>query len=186
MLKGERVTLRALRREDLPLLWEFNNDVEVEIAGGGDPPIPQSFERLQADFDQAVQKGGRNGASFAIEADGKFIGRCGLYGFDEYSGVAHRCDMGIGIGDKNYWGRGYGREAIGLLLDYAFTHWNVERVGLQTTSTNERAIRAYRACGFVEEGRLRNHAWSDGHYADTVCMSILRQEWENARRKGTS
>lgn len=183
MLKGERVTLRGIRREDLVRLCEFNNDPEVEIAGGGDPPIPQSLERLEAEYDENLKKGARDGTNFAIEADGKFIGQCGLYGFDDFRGVAHRCDLGIAIGDKEYWGRGYGREAVGLLIDYAFNHWNLQRVGLQVMAINERAMRAYRAVGFVEEGRLRRHAWSNGRFVDSVCMSILREEWE--ARKNT-
>lgn len=183
MLKSERVTLRGIRRDDLLRLWEFNNDPEVELAGGGDPPIPQSLERLEAEFEENAKKGGRDGTNFAIEADGKFIGQCGLYGFDDFKGVPHRCDLGIAIGDKDYWGRGYGREALGLLVDYAFTHWNMQRVGLQVMATNDRAIRAYRAVGFVEEGRLRRHAWSNGNYVDSVCMSILREEWQ--ARKNT-
>jgi RimJ/RimL family protein N-acetyltransferase len=183
MLKGERVTLRGIRREDLLRLWEFNNDPEVEIAGGGDPPIPQSLERLEAEYDENLKKGSRDSTNFAIEADGKFIGQCGLYGFDDFRGVAHRCDLGIAIGDKEYWGRGYGREAVSLLIDYAFTHWNMQRVGLQVMATNERAMRSYRAVGFIEEGRLRRHGWSNGKYVDSICMSILREEWEG--RKNT-
>ncbi len=183
MLKGERVLLRGVRRDDLMRLWEFNNDPEVEIAGGGDPPIPQSLERLEGEFDENAKKGGRDGTWFAIEADGRLIGQCGLYGFDKFKGVAHRCDLGITIGDKEYWGKGYGREAIGLLVDYAFTHWNVQRVGLQVLATNERAIRAYQAVGFIHEGKLRRHMWSNGNYVDTVCMSILQEEWQE--RKNT-
>jgi RimJ/RimL family protein N-acetyltransferase len=178
MLKGERVLLRGLRRDDLLRLWEFNNDTEVEVAGGGDPPIPQSLERLEAEFDENARKGGRDSTFFAIEAEGRMIGQCALFGFDEFRGVAHRCELGITIGDRDYWGKGYGREAITLLVDYAFTHWNVQRVGLQVLATNERAIRAYQAVGFVQEGRLRRYMWSNGAYVDGVCMSILREEWQ--------
>lgn len=178
MLKSERVTLRGMRRDDLLRLWEFNNDPEVEIAGGGDPPIPQSLERLEAEFDENAKKGGRDGTFFIIEADGRVIGQCALFGFDDFRGVAHRCELGITIGDKEYWGKGYGREAITLLVDYAFTHWNVQRVGLQVLATNERAIRAYQAVGFVQEGRLRRYMWSNGSYVDGVSMSILREEWQ--------
>jgi RimJ/RimL family protein N-acetyltransferase len=181
MLKSERVILRGVRRDDLPRLNEFNNDPEVEVAGGGDPPMPQSLERLEAEFDENAKKGGRDGTWFAMEAEGRLIGQCALFGFDEFHGTGHGCELGITIGDKEYWGRGYGREAVNLLLDYAFTHWNVERVGLRVMSINERAIGAYRACGFVEEGRLRHHAWNNGHYVDTVCMSVLRDEWQERK-----
>ena len=126
-----------------------------------------------SEWDGRASKGGRDNADFAIEADGKYIGNCGLFHFDE---TARNCELGIGIGDKAYWGRGYGREAIGLLLDYGFRLRNLHRIWLSTSTGNERALRCYRACGFVEEGRLRQHNWRDGHYEDSVLMGLLRDE----------
>jgi hypothetical protein len=76
MLQGARIRLRSIGREDLARLWQFNNDLEVELAGGGDPPMPQSLARLEAEYEQEAAKGGRDGTSFGIEADGKFIGQC--------------------------------------------------------------------------------------------------------------
>jgi RimJ/RimL family protein N-acetyltransferase len=176
MLKGERVTLRAIEVEDLERLHVFNNDLDVELAGGGDPPMPQSLERLRAEYNSRAASGGRDGMGFAIEVDGKMIGQCAL--FNENT-TAHSVELGIAIGDKAYWGQGYGREAVGLLLHYAFRYRNLHRVWLQVLGRNERAQRAYRACGFVEEGRMRSHAWSDGSYDDLVVMGILRSEWES-------
>lgn len=180
MLHGQRVRLRSISRDDLERQCQFNNDVEVEVAGGGDPPMPQSLARLQAEYDQNASRGGRDGTGFAIEADGKFIGQCALFNFDD---VAHTAELGITIGDKAYWGQGYGREAIALLLDYAFRLRNLRKVWLKVNGTNERGIRAYRACGFVEEGRLRAHVWSNGQYIDLVEMGILRDEWQAAQTR---
>ncbi|MEZ4728519.1 MAG: GNAT family protein [Caldilineaceae bacterium] len=73
--------------------------------------------------------------------------------------------------------RGYGADAVRLLLAYAFRHHNVYRVYLSVNSNNTRAIGAYGRCGFVEEGRLRSHVWSNGEYIDLVQMGILRDEW---------
>ncbi|MBI3409150.1 MAG: GNAT family N-acetyltransferase [Planctomycetes bacterium] len=174
MLQGPRVRLRSIARDDLPRLCEFNNDLAVELAGGGDPPFPQSLARLQAEFDQDAAKGGRDGTKFAIEADGKCIGSCGSF---NTNAAAQTCELGIGIGDKEYWSRGYGRESIRLLLAYAFKHLNYRKVWLRVNAANERAIRAYRACGLAEEGRQRAHVWSDGAYDDLVLMGILREEW---------
>jgi RimJ/RimL family protein N-acetyltransferase len=174
MLQGQRVLLRSMTRDDLERLCQFNNDLDVELAGGGDPPMPQSLERLQAEFDQNAARGGRDGAGFAIEVDGKFIGQCALFNFDE---TARTCELGITIGDKAYWGHGYGRESIMLLLDYAFRLRNFRKVWLRVNGNNERAIRAYRACGFVEEGRQRAQVWSSGQYIDLAYMGILREEW---------
>lgn len=174
MLKGQRVILRSIRRDDLARQCEFNNDVEVELAGGGDPPMPQSLARLESEYDQDLARGGRDGAGFAIEAGGKFIGQCALFNFDS---TAHTCELGITIGDKDYWGKGYGREAITLLLDYGFRLRNFHKIWLKVHGRNERGIRAYRACGFIEEGRQRAHVWSSGSYDDLVYMGILRDEW---------
>jgi RimJ/RimL family protein N-acetyltransferase len=172
MLQGARVCLRAARREDMEVLCQYNNDVEVELAGGGDPPIPQSLERALAEFDAEAAKGGRNGTSFVVEADNHCIGGCALFQFDD---VARTAALGITIGDKAYWGKGYGREAVQLLVDYAFRLRNLRRVWLTVNGRNERAIRAYQACGFVEEGRQRQHIWSNGAYDDLVYMAVVRQ-----------
>ena len=181
MFKGEKVLLRALEREDLELMCRFNNDLDVELGGGGDPPIPQSLARLQAEYDEGARKGGRDGAGFAIEVEGKLIGSCGLHNFQETS---RNCEIGIGIGDKECWGKGYGRDAVRLLLDYAFRYRNMHRVFLNTMNSNERALRCYRACGFKEEGRLREHNWSNGRYHDVVYLGILREEWESQNDPG--
>ncbi len=178
MLKGERVTLRACEREDLPRLHEFNNDLEVELLGGGDAPKPKSREQMQAQFEEREKSDKPRPqvvGDFVIEADGKVIGMCGLWRYDP---TASTCAMGIGIGDREYWGKHYGREAIGLLLDYAFRVHNLRRVWLDTSSANPRALRCYVACGFVEEGRLRQHDWNNGQYVDRVYMGILRDEYE--------
>jgi RimJ/RimL family protein N-acetyltransferase len=174
MLYGEKVLLRAFKPEDFQRQWEFSNDVEFEVIGGGDPWEPVPLARVQAQFEERMRQGE---AHFAIEADGKYIGSCGLFHFDQ---TAHTCELGIGIGDRAYWGRGYGRDAVRVLLDYAFRLRNFHKVWLEVHSVNERAIRAYRACGFVEEGRLRQHAWGNGQYVDLVFMGILRSEWEQA------
>lgn len=177
MLQGKRVRLRGISRDDLTRFWEFNNDLLVELAGGGDPPFPQSLARLQAEFDQDAAKGGRDRTVFAIEADGKCIGGCGLF---PPEATARTAEMGIAIGDKEYWGKGYGRESVLLLLRYAFRHLNYRKVWLRVHARNERAARAYRACGFVEEGRQRAHVWSDGAYDDLILMGALREEWREA------
>ena len=72
---------------------------------------------------------------------------------------------------------GYGSEAVRMLLRHAFVHRNMRRVWLWCHARNTRALRAYTACGFVEEGRLRQHLRSDGAYDDPEPMGVLRVEW---------
>jgi len=175
MLVGKRVTLRALTEADLPRLTEFKNDVEVELLGGGDPPRPRTFEVVR-DF-VAEQAKDKDSPNFAIEADGRFIGDCGLFNSDRRSGTA---EVGIGIGDRAYWGRGYGREALSLLVDYGFRMQNFRKLWLTVHGSNERAIRSYCAVGFVEEGRLREQAWSGGRYEDILLMALFRSDFPSA------
>lgn len=173
MIAGERVTLRAVEREDIPFLHAAHNDIEVELAGGGDPPYPQSLARAYAEFDSQSGQGGRDGSSFAIEADGRIIGTCALFNRDD---IARTAELGITIGDKAYWGRGYGSEAIALLVGYGHEKLNLRRIWLRVHGRNERAIRAYAAAGFIEEGRQRDHVWSDGAYDDLVLMAHTRHD----------
>jgi len=182
LLHGEKVLLRAVTREDLGRLARFANDLEVELAGGGDSPLPRPFERIEKDFEREVSEPPRDRTNFAIEADGECIGTCGLFNIDW---TARHAELGIGIGDKEYWGRGYGRETVGLLLDYAFRLRNLRRVWLEVHSANERAMRAYRSCGFVGEGRMREHVWLGGRYVDNVIMGVMQKEWE-AWQDGTA
>jgi len=172
MLVGKLVTLRALTEADLPRLTEFKNDVEFELLGGGDPPRPRTFELVRDFF--AEQAKDKDSQTFAIEADGRFIGDCGLFNADRRGGTA---EVGIGIGDREYWGRGYGREALQLLVDYGFRLQNFRKLWLSVHGSNERAIRSYRAVGFTEEGRLREQVWSGGRYEDIVVMSLFRSDF---------
>ena len=171
MLHGPRVTLRAITTEDIPRLVEYSNDVEFELAGGS-VPHPVSAATYTETFDERQRD--KSAVSFGIEADGKLIGEIGLFHRNRTSETA---ELGIGIGDHDYWSRGYGREAIGLLVQYGFQLQNIHRIWLQTHSANERAFRCYLACGFVEEGRLREHHWHDGRHVDLIQMGLLRSEW---------
>jgi RimJ/RimL family protein N-acetyltransferase len=173
MFKGEKVTLRAPRKEDEARIIEFSRDIDLP---GLDCayPIPRSEERIRADIASGQKEDGKN-IFFAIEADGKYIGDCGLMGVGNPSGTA---ELGIVIGDHAYWGQGFGRDAVRLLLRYGFHYVGLRRIVLTTQVKNVRAIRCYLACGFVEEGRPRKAIWIEGEYVDLVNMSILRDEWQ--------
>lgn len=180
MLVGAKVTLRSLERNDLPRLHEFKGDVGLHVLADDEPWEPRPFPTLEAFYDEQIKKEPGTTAWFAIEADGKLIGDCGVWNFDN---TARSASIGIAIGDREYWGRGYGREAVGLLLDYAFVHRNLNRVWLSVNASNERAVRAYEACGFTEEGRLREHGYSEGRLVTVVMMGVLRREWERDRAR---
>ncbi len=86
--------------------------------------------------------------------------------------------VGIGLGERDYWGRGYGTEAMNILLGYAFRELGLRRVSLTVFEYNPRAIHSYEKVGFVHEGRLRQALNRDGRRWDVLFMGILREEWE--------
>jgi RimJ/RimL family protein N-acetyltransferase len=168
MLRGERVTLRPVRAEDLPLLYEWRIDMDTWAETTDVPPYAMTWELFEERAKQHRELADKN-VEFVAEVGGEVVGRATLFGFSD---LARSCELGLHFGPEHR-GKGYGREAIALLLDLAFRHRNLHRVHLQTLATNERAIRAYTAAGFVEEGRLRDAAWVDGRYVDMVLMSVL-------------
>ena len=88
-----------------------------------------------------------------------------------------KASLGIMIGDKTCWDRGYGTDAILTILRFAFDEMNLHRVWLQVHDDNARAIACYKKCGFVEEGRLRHDRYRHGTYHDTIEMGILDHEY---------
>ena len=173
MLRDEGVTLRATTREDLISLARFENDLGFVLAGGGDPPEPVPLERLQKDFDKEDPGPLANKVEFAMEADGSCIGRCGLYNIDR---TARHAELGIGIGDKEYWGHGYGREAVGLLLDYAFRLRNFRRVWVAVPPHKDRGHRGDRSCHFRGEGPKPEHGWLAGLFLVNGLLGEVRVE----------
>jgi RimJ/RimL family protein N-acetyltransferase len=172
MLKGEKVTLRAVERDDLKRLHELNRNVElVVLADDAWRPVP--FASYEKGFDKHLDD--EDKSWFVIEVDGVVIGEIGLHGKDRRAGST---EFGIGIYDPDYVGKGHGPDAIRVLLRWAFHSQNWRRVWLETIVPNERAIKAYRAWGFREEGRLREQAFVNGEYVDVVLMGLLRSEWE--------
>lgn len=170
MLKGDLVTLRPVEPGDYDRLTAFSNDLELELVAGATPPRPRSRAAVARFWDGAEE---RDDVAFAIIADGALIGLCSLHRIDRISQTA---ELGITIGDRQYCGRGYGRNAIRLLVDYGFRMHNLHKIWLSVHATNPRAIRAYEAVGFVEEGRQRAHVYANGEYVDLVLMGLIKHK----------
>ncbi|GAJ97616.1 LOW QUALITY PROTEIN: GCN5-related N-acetyltransferase [Geomicrobium sp. JCM 19055] len=90
-------------------------------------------------------------------------------------------EMIIDIGEKEYWGSGYGFEAVNVLLTYAFLEQNIHRISLNVFAFNERAIRLYERIGFQQEGRSREAIFRDGRYHDIIQMGLLQTEFIGKR-----
>ncbi len=120
---------------------------------------------------------------FCIEtlAEQKIIGFVGLDG----NGIRspHRdAFVGIGIGEPEFWGKGYGTDAMKLILRYGFLELNLHRVSLDVFSYNPRAVRSYEKAGFKLEGQVRGSLLREGRRWDEYFMGILREDWERDQR----
>ena len=104
-----------------------------------------------------------------------------LVGFIGLDGTAFpHGDMfvGIGLGEREFWGRGYGTDAMKVILRFAFHEMNLRRISLNTFEYNPRAIRSYEKAGFIHEGRVKKYLWREGQRWDLIYMGILREEWD--------
>jgi len=87
--------------------------------------------------------------------------------------------LGIGIGERDYWGKGYGTEAVRLVAQFGFAELNLHRITLSVFEFNTRAIRSYEKVGFVVEGRSRQLIQRAGRRWDSITMGLLRSDWKN-------
>jgi len=175
---GDKVALGpGSRDEQIDLFYRSDNDFSVTIFAG-DPLWPRQREAFEAEYDRDAKDRHPHWVGFLIydRATDTPIGALGLRDIDLVLGVA---EMGISIGRKDYWGRGFGTEAITLLMDYGFAVLGLHNIMLTTASYNERAIRSYLKVGFREFGRRReSHRVGDRRY-DTVYMQLLRREFHS-------
>jgi RimJ/RimL family protein N-acetyltransferase len=114
-LVGEKCYLSPLTTEDSPKLTEWLNDLDVTVPLGDEAYQPYGLEKMQADIAEALRQQRQVFAIVDRETD-RAIGRCLLFSVDHLNRSAM---LGIFIGDKAFWGRGYGQEAMQLLLEYA-------------------------------------------------------------------
>jgi RimJ/RimL family protein N-acetyltransferase len=174
-LTGEQVYLALPCPDDAELWARWLNDLEVALPLGD-----EAYSHFGID-DQA-----RDIADIAAHHDHVFtiveratdrpIGRCLLFGLNR---TDRSTEIGIFIGEKDCWGKGYGGEAMRLLLDYAFTILNMNSVMLGVYAFNERAIRCYRSLGFKEIGRRREARIIGGVKYDGVLMDLLAEEFDS-------
>jgi RimJ/RimL family protein N-acetyltransferase len=175
MIYGNRIRLRHIEREDLPLFVKWLNDPEVRQ--GLAMFLPLSMVEEEDWFEKLLKRPAEE-HPLVIEAQNgeqwSVIGNLGLFGIDWKN---RQAELGIFIGDKAYWNKGYGTEAVRLLLKHGFQTLNLHRIFLRVYTNNPRAIRSYEKAGFIHEGRLRQAEFREGEYLDVLLMGVLRPEW---------
>ena len=172
-LSGEFVFLSPVAPEDAALWAGWLNDLSVAVPLGDEAYLTYGLERAQQDVSEAVQ---RQDHIFTIveKSSNRPIGRCLLFGVN----LVDRCGMvGIFIGERDSRGKGYGQEAMRLLLDFGFNLLNLHNIMLGVFAFNERAIRSYQSLGFHEIGRRRETRWIGGKAYDAILMDMLEEEF---------
>lgn len=171
---SSQVLLTALADADAPLLHAWRQDPAVADGTLG-YPFPTSLEAERDWIRSFAPRGTPTDLCFGIREslDGPLLGYAQLRGIDW---LARCAEFGIVIGDQRERGRGLGRAAVLAIFDYSFGKLRLERLWLRVAAFNEMAERLYRNLGFIEEGRLRHHAFRNGSYHDVIIFGILHDE----------
>jgi RimJ/RimL family protein N-acetyltransferase len=174
MIRGREVLLRPVEESDYPLIHRWMN--HPEVWRNMDYEVPFSLLDVKED----IERSRKEGHPFTILVGDRPIGRIGLNQFRRRDRI---CSLYMYIGEPDYLGRGHAQDATMTLLAYAFDRWDLNQVELWSLADNNRAIGMYERCGFVQEGRLRDRSFKEGHWVDHVVMSVNREEFARAHER---
>ncbi len=171
-IKSDRIVLREKKKSDIPDDYRWRSDIELAELDASSPLniSYKHFERLSKN--EKSYPDSRSKRLSVDTLDGQHIGNVMFYDIDLRSGEA---ELGIMIGEKAYWSKGFGTETVDLLLDHMFEEYPFNRVYLHTLTWNHRAQKSFRKSGFKAIGPIRKN----GH--DFIKMEIWRHEWELKR-----
>lgn len=170
-LIGERLYLRPLEEGDAVLChgWLNHPEVRRSLRRRAMPWTEASVREMIRGLDP------RRDQLFAIvlRGDDIYVGNCGLHGIDFVDRVAR---LGIVIGRRDQWGRGFGSEAVRLLCQHAFDTLDLRKLLFSCFATNDRGLHLARQFGFQLEGRLREQVFVEGQWVDLLLLGLLRSD----------
>jgi RimJ/RimL family protein N-acetyltransferase len=173
LLFGEKVFLRPLEYEDVDFLFALFNNPTVRYYTGTVEIIVR--KRIEDFIEKSANIHSRVDLIICDQETNKPIGDVNLVSIDRNNRSA---EIGIKIGEEQYLGKGYGTEAMKLLLDYCFCTLNLHRISLTVYDYNPRAIKSYEKVGFKQEGIKRDGLFFNNQYHDVIVMSILSYEYK--------
>ncbi len=179
ILKGELVRLSAVDHEELGRAYSvWNQDSELTRFLDARMVSLRSAKAISNFFEKEAKEASPEEHPFTIRAleDNRLLGDIGLYVINNWR--PRDAFVGLGIGNRKDWGKGYGTDAMKIMLRFAFTEVNLRRVTLTVFEYNPRAIRSYEKTGFQHEGRLRGALLRDGKRWDMLYMGILHDDWK--------
>lgn len=170
-LEGERIYLSPRNLEDTEIFTKWLNDFSTtDYLGRSGMLVSKEGEQ------EYLEKNKREQGSFCIVTidNNQMIGSISL---ENINNINRCATLGIFIGEKDFLSKGYGTEAIKLILDYGFNYLNLHSIRLDVYAFNERAIKCYRKCGFKEYGTRRQCKYVNGKYHDVIEMDMLKSEF---------
>jgi RimJ/RimL family protein N-acetyltransferase len=176
LFRGELVRLAAVDPQPVAEAYNcWSRDSEYWRLMFSDPAYPRSVKAVKDQLEKDLGKVPTRDYFFNIRTlqDDRLIGDAGLDGVDWRNGDAY---VGIGLGNHQDWGKGYGTDAMRLILRFAFDELNLHRLSLTVFEYNVRTIRSYQKASFIVEGRTRGFVNRDGRRWDMICMGILRHQ----------
>jgi RimJ/RimL family protein N-acetyltransferase len=179
MLTGKRILLRAPEREDLRSFHKWQNDEELMMLSRSQPDHVKSMVSLEAELEKDLKGEDAEVRRYMIEerSSGKAIGWCSIR-FHAWARRYTNADLGLCIGEKDKWGKGYGTEVTQLLLTEAFEQLNLHKVGWWTFAENKASVALAQKFGFKEEGRLRDQNFFNNQFHDSVILGLLKDDYE--------
>lgn len=176
IFRGELVRLTVESPETLAKsLSRWNRDSEFFRLAEIDPAQMWSEKKHKEWMEKQREKDGDDNFRFSVRtlSDDTLIGDVSIHP----QWVDADAWVGIALGERENWGKGYGTDAMRLIVQYGFIELNLQRVSLALHSYNERALRSYEKIGFKVEGAIRQDTLREGRRTDGIFMGILRGEW---------
>jgi RimJ/RimL family protein N-acetyltransferase len=172
-LRSKRLYLRPPTKDDIPYYLWWRNDQEVSQYLGAFLPF---MEADGVEWLDRIHKNKECDVVFTI-VDAKTRKPVGLMGIHEISWKDRRATTGAMIGEKSYWGKGYGTEAKMLLLNYAFNTLNLRKMSLRVYAFNKRCKAYNEKCGYKVEAVLKQEMFKNGRYQDLIVMAVFKNGW---------
>ncbi len=171
MLNGKLTCIRPLDVNDLDDLYQWYNDEEFSYWISGNWPFATLLRHDEVERKFYEEDEHR----YAITDKEENL--IGTIGFDQVNIPARSARIFIAIGAKDYWGKGYGTDALYIFSVYLFKQWNMNRLTAETWDGNTRALSCYQRLGFQVEGSLREAYYIDGKYHDAVILGLLQRDF---------
>ena len=183
ILEGKLVRLSAIDPDEFGKAFSnWNRDSEFMRFLDSSSMNLRSPKSLKKSLEEELERQKSDTHWFTIRAlaDDKLLGDINL---SVYNWTGRDAFVGLGIGEREFWGKGYGTDVMKIILRYAFTEVNLQRVTLNVFEYNPRAIRSYEKTGFRHEGRMRQVLNREGTRWDMLFMGVLREEWIQLQEK---